>query len=467
MKSESRTQLEVYPGPGDNAYLSDLYIVEVYDGSTWQEAYLYKVSRLALCYGWHRGSYPSVSFTTFGAAGAVRVRLAKLAGPIGSMQISPQSRGIAAELQDGKAEFALRPNDKVWITVDEDDANPVFLFADAPKPAIPAGAEYFGPGVHTIGQMHPATSGRAIYLDGGAWVKGNIDLRGRNNVTIMGPGVLSGELWDGETLQGKPWEEAMTYFMILGEQNPRLEGNRLEGITIVNAPAYNTFHGLRQIYSVKLISPWVGSTDGFYLTPNPRETVFVNQCFAFVGDDVFFPRDNFMGNMEFRNSFVSSSNNNIFCMSYWANSLNHDFTMLAQNIDIKVCPENAVFQCVIDGYSSDTGVKNHTYQDIRIEGDLNLNCRLVWIENRQYPWEDDGSPCNGNTCNLHFRNVIVGGRQNMSSIIKGKDAGNGHRDILFENLIIGGVMVSEANKDAYVEMNSFVQNVRFVETATP
>jgi len=30
------------------------------------------------------------------------------------------------------------------------------------------------------------------------------------------------------------------------------------------------------------------------------------------------------------------------------------------------------------------GVKNHWYGDIRIEGDLNLNCRVFWIENRAY-----------------------------------------------------------------------------------
>ena len=295
-------------------------------------------------------------------------------------------------------------------------------------------------------------------------MKGSIDIRGKSNVRIMGPGVLSGELWSLEMLDGAPWG---AYIMIRGEVDPSVCGNRLEGITIVNSPSYNTFYGLGQIYGVKLISPWVGSTDGFYLTPNPRETVFVDQCFAFIGDDVFFPRDNFQGNMVFKNSFVSSSNNNIFCMSYWANSLDHDFTVLARNIDIKVCPESAVFLCVIDGNSPGQGVKNHTYEDIRIEGDLNLNCRLVWIENRPYPWQGQKNSCNGNACNLHFRNITVQGRQNLEhrkSRIIGKDADNGPRDILFENLKINGVTVTDANKDAYFEMNDPVRDIRFRAT---
>jgi len=455
---------EVYPGPGGNAYRSDLYTVEVRDGSAWKTSYTYKVARLSLCHGWHRGNHPSVNFTTFGVSDAVCVRIAKLAGPIGAVEISPKAKAIAVDIRDGKATFLLGPNDKAWVTIDHDDAHPLFIFADPPKPAIPAHAEHFGPGVHAIGQLHAASSGRTIYLDGGAWVKGNIDIRGKSNVTIMGPGVLSGELWTGEAMAGKPFAEVRKHMMILGDpEDTQVSGNRLEGVTIVNSPSYNTFYGLQQICGAKLISPWVGSTDGFYLSPNPHETVFVDQCFAFVGDDVFFPRDNYRGNMVFRNSFVSSSNNNIFCMSYWANSLAHDYTVLARNIDIKVCPENAVFQCVIDGHTSDVGVKNHTYEDIRIEGDLNLNCRLFWIENRQYPWEDDGSPCNGNSYNMRFRNVRVGGRQNMISVLKGKDAGNGHCDYQFENLTIGGVTVTEANKSVYFAINGYARNIRFHE----
>jgi len=462
--------LEVYPGPGNDAYRSERYAVEVYDGTAWQPVYLYCVARRMECYGWHRFSRPSISFATIGVAGAVNVRITKHGGAIGEAQISPKSKAITAVIRDGKACFTLRPNDKVWVTLDGVDAHPVFLFADAPKPEVPADAEYFGPGVHTIGKLHRVADGRAVYLDGGAWVRGNLDIRGCHNVTIMGPGVLSGELWGKHTIEGKSCAEIRDYVMIVGSGEAACRGNRVEGVTIVDTPTYCSFRGLQQFYSAKLISPWVGSTDGFYITPNPDETVFVDQCFAFVGDDVFFPRDNNRGNMEFKNSFVSSSNNNIFCMSYWANPLDHDYTMRASNIDIKVTPEHAIFQCVIDGRESDSGVKNHLYEDIRIEGDLNWNCRLVWIENRPYPFRDHGtrkgeSCFNGNTRNLRFRNISVEGQQNLDcrkSRIFGKDSANGHADICFENLTINGVTVTEANRDAYVETNEFASDIRFV-----
>jgi hypothetical protein len=465
MNKSISSLIEIYPGPGVETYRSDLYTVDIHNGSAWQPAYLYKVARLATCSGWHRAKHPSVNFTTFGTNGPVRVRLAKEDGAIEKIEISPKSKAIGAELSDGSAVFTLNPLDKVWITINDDDASPVFLFADNPKPDVPEGADYFGPGVHEIGHLYAAEDDRAVYLDGGAWLKGNLDLRGKRNVCVMGPGVLSGELWSGESLEGLPREEAWSYHMIATYPHQgKCRGNRLDGITIVNAPGYHTFYGLQTFYNTKLISPWYGSTDGFYLSPTSEEPAVVDQCFAFVGDDVFFTRDNCSGNMIIKNSFVNSSNNNIFCMSYWGNPLDHDHTMVARNIDIKVTPWHAIFLCVLDGKESNQGVKNHVYEDIRIEGDLNWNSRLVWIENRPYPWPPPSNSSKGNAFNLTFRNISIEARQNLEerrSRIIGLDEENGIRDVFFENLNINGVSVTEANRKKYFEINEFARNIRF------
>jgi hypothetical protein len=66
--------LEVYPGPGVDTYKSNLYKVEVSDGSNWIPAYVYKFSRQSRCH-WHFGESPSLSFVTFGASGPVDVRV--------------------------------------------------------------------------------------------------------------------------------------------------------------------------------------------------------------------------------------------------------------------------------------------------------------------------------------------------------------------------------------------------------
>ena len=61
--------VEVYPGPGIDTYKSNLYTVEVFDGSAWQPAYVYGFTRLSQCH-WHYGSYPTANFLTFGTTGS-------------------------------------------------------------------------------------------------------------------------------------------------------------------------------------------------------------------------------------------------------------------------------------------------------------------------------------------------------------------------------------------------------------
>src|SRR6266566_2525516 len=141
--------VEVYPGPGIDTYKSNLYTVEVFDGTNWLPAYVYGFTRLSKCH-WHYGTYPTANFLTFGTTGQVDVRITRIAGPITALDASPHSKNFPIQLTGGKAIVTLNQNSKAWLTINGDDANPVFVFADAPKPPVPSGATYFGPGVTTV-----------------------------------------------------------------------------------------------------------------------------------------------------------------------------------------------------------------------------------------------------------------------------------------------------------------------------
>lgn len=91
-----------------------------------------------------------MNFLTFGTTGPVDVRVSKIVGSITSIDVSPHSENIPVVLTGGKAVLTLNPLNKVWITINGDDANPLFLFADPPKPPVPAGATYVGPGIVTV-----------------------------------------------------------------------------------------------------------------------------------------------------------------------------------------------------------------------------------------------------------------------------------------------------------------------------
>lgn len=466
----SISALEVYPSPGTNTYISSRYRVEVWDGFQWLDSYTYQYSRVSMT-PWHMGSSPSLSFTTFGTATSVSVRVTRLAGSITSMAISPKSKAITAQLLSGQAIFTLKPNDKTWIVINGDDANPLFVFADPPKPAVPSGATYFGPGIYGIApatQNHyHATSNEVIYIDGGAWVRGNIDVRGASNVQIMGPGVLSGDLWTAETVQGlQPWPAPLDYALVTGDW-ASVNVSLIQGVTFVNSPTFNISAGVDQVTGVKLLSPWYWSTDGFQSGVSR-----VDQSFAFVGDNVFFPTWAGLHNNDVvvTNCFAGSTNNTVFTGGYWGNHPSNTHTTFVDNVDIKTYNSDfwspltpGVFQLWVDNADPTYGYFNQTYQNIRVEGSLTVP--LAQVKNLVHPWVNVGQPAPdpplGNSRNIIFKNISLEGTQKYRSEIKGWDSQNGFHGVALENVSINGTRVTPANISNYFDVNAFVWGLRY------
>jgi hypothetical protein len=460
--------IEVYPGPGVDTYKSDLYSVEVSsDGVSWTPAYVYKFSRSSRCH-WHFGTNPSVSFVTFGTDGPVSVRVSRVGGAITALDVSPHSKHIAGSVSAGQATGTMQPDDKLWLTIDGDDANPLFLFADYLKPTVPPGATYFGPGVQDIAPAasnhYKASTGEAIYLDGGAWVRGNIDVRNTHNVRIMGPGVLSGDLWSGEN-QGAgalPYLEAQNFAMIQGNQAGH-EGASVRGITIVDSPTFNIFHGAELAEGVKILSPWWFSTDGF------PGVAHVDRCFIFNGDNSFqvesgaTPQDD----LTVTHCFGGTANNSVFTGGYWGFESRPGYTAFVDDVDIKTYEDGRWFtspdtelaagvSVFVDNSDPSKGYSNQTYQNVRIEGSIDVP--LLILRNLVYMFDPKHSanPPLGNSYNFTFRNISLEGTQKERSVVKGWDANNQFHNVVLDNVSIGGSPVTMANLANYFDVNAFV-----------
>jgi len=463
------TTVQVYPGPGVDTYQSRLYSVEVLDGANWLSSYVYRYARTSNTL-WHWGASPTVNFTTFGTNGLTTVRVSRPSGVISSVEVSPKSRNIPLQIADGQALLTLSQGDKAWITLNGDDANPLFVFADHLKPAIPSGATYFGPGVRDIapatGNHYLASNNETIYVDGGAWLRGNIDTRGKTNVRIIGPGVLSGDLWTSEMVQSSPeFNELMEYAMVRGDWGA--SNAIVDGVTIVDSPTYNFYGGTHQARNVKLLSPWYYSTDGF------QGVNSVDQSFAFVGDNVFFPiwAGIANDNITVTNSFAGTTGNAVFCGGFWGNPASGRYKSVVDNVDIKTYNSDAwvrfgspltpaVFQIWVDSGDSNHGYSNQTYRNIRVEGDL--LAPLAMLKNMSYPWGPPHLlPPLGNSYNLVFSNVSLAGTQKHISEIKGLDANNGFHNVQFHNLKMGGTDVSPANFNNYFAVNNYVSGLSF------
>jgi hypothetical protein len=463
--------VEVYPGPGADTYKSNLYGVEVFDGSNWLPAYVYGFSRSSVTY-WHTGATPSVNFLTFGTTGQADVRVAKLGGSIASIDVSPHSKNIPVTLTGGKAVLTLNPLNKVWITINGDDANPLFLFADPPKPAVPAGATYVGPGIVAVpqnGGHYQPKNGEIIYLDGGAFVRGNLDVTGTHGVQLMGPGVLSGDLWTSESISAYPFDIWVKFAMITGDWYGG-DAATVSGVTLLASPAYNFFGGATHASNVKILSPWFYSTDGF------QGVSHVDQSFIFNGDNAFATGTAGLqnDNVTITSCFGGTTENSVFTGGYYGFEAKKGYSALVDDIDIKTYLSDtggppllaSVFQVYVDNSDPNAGYSNQTYQNVRIEG--NVSTPMLELKNTVYPWGGPYAvnPPLGNSYNFIFRNITLEGTQKYRSEIKGWDANNGFHNVLLENVTINGTKVTPANVAGYFDINSFVWGLSYAPVPT-
>jgi len=460
--------VEVYPGPGLELVRSGFFRVEVLDGSNWTPTFVYWFARPSVCH-WHPGTKPTVNFLTFGTDGPVSVRVSGIPETITSIDVSPHGKHIPVQLAGGQAVLTLNPNDKVWITANGADGYPLFIFADGLKPPVPSGATYFGPGVQEIAPAtndhYKASTGEAIYLDGGAWVRGNIDVSGTRNVRIMGPGILSGDLWTAETVNTVPFAPRMQYAMITGDYFGG-DGAAVRGITILDSPTYNFFGGAEIVESVKILSPWFYSTDGF------QGVSHVDQSFIFNGDNAFATGSAGLqkDDVTITHCFGGTSNNSVFTGGYWGYESHPGYTAFVDDVDIKTYengdwitdPEDRLagaLSVFVDNSDPSKGYSNQTYQNVRVEG--SLSAPLLILKNLVYMFDPmhNPNPPLGNSYNFTFRNVSLEGTQKYPSVIRGWDANNEFHNVVLDNVTIDGNLVTTANAASYFDSGNVTGSI--------
>jgi hypothetical protein len=263
-----------------------------------------------------------------------------------------------------------------------------------------------------------------------------------------------------------PFSQGVLYAMISGDYNGN-DNATVSGITILDSPFYNFWGGASNVSGIKELSPWYWSTDGFEAVNH------VDQTFAFVGDNVFFPGQAGIDNdaVTVTNSFAGTTNNAVFCGGFWGinNSGSFPYSATMNNIDIKTYTNGswgthtpAVFQIWVDNSLSTSGYSNQTYENIRIEG--NLNSDLAELTNVPYPAAWGGTsydPALGNSYDITFKNITLSGTQSSVSAIQGWDASDGFHNITWQNFSINGTAVTNSNYSSYFDVNSYVWGLNF------
>jgi len=465
-------QLIVYPSAGALPAGGDFSVKARIPGQPWKDVPVYRVKVAD-------GTAPAYvprqsSMAYFDFSSRVEVEVISRKGKIGTARLRPLSYGIQPEVSNNAVRFFLDKPRNISVELDGDIFNNLQLFAGAPPAAAPDKADsntiYYGPGVHRVGTVH-LTSGKNVYLDGGAVVEGQFLIDHQENVHIGGRGILFQAGLDSGSSHSR--HDALK---IDFSQNVSIEN------IIVIPNSYTVLMGSSRQIKIKGIRSFSagGNNDGIDVFCS--EDVLVDGVFMRNSDDciaIYGHRWNYYGNT--RNIRVVNS-------TLWADIAHpvlvgthgdpgHPDTLENlhfANIDVLDHHENQVdYQGCISLDAGDSNlIRRVLCEDIRVEdfrkGQL-FNLRVMY--NKKY----NTAPGKGIE-DVLFKNISYNGSHAGLSIIAGYDEGRCIRNITFENLRINGTLVWDRmpGKPAWYKTSDFagfyvgehVEGLKFVVTET-
>jgi hypothetical protein len=411
--------LEVYPAtPG--APVSETYEVTLIQGGRRFPTFVYQTAPKAdrghddadggdeFRDGWrHDGApYRSLSWLSFAFSGTVTVEVKLKTGTINTALVRPTRSGVAVERVDAKtARFTLtEPGAKLSVEFNGIVDDGLLLFADAPEPAstlvsqtdpatfapapgdvrVPDGTEnvYFGPGLYRLGRWHVPQSVKRVYLAGGAFVLGSLDVDDRDSFALTGRGVLSGHDFVFRAhrdslahVAGSSEKDCWTQCLKLVELWS-VKNALIDGVTLLESPYYFVYpRGSTRLdmRRFKILGAWTWNTDG----PELTEGGSVEDCFVQANDDMF---KLYHSNATVKRCVAwQMHNGGMFQMGWTTKTLSHvevsDIDVIHAEWRWSANLNNGVINHTMDPSGvfkpSGTGaISDVTFRDIRVEGTL-------------------------------------------------------------------------------------------------
>ena len=187
----SAQSLVIYPAI-DALPRSMAFIVKVRNpGGVWKAVPVYQV-KVADGRGARTITQES-AMAYFDFSGRVEIAITAPAREFSSVHIRPFSDSIEPVVKHHIIHLGLDRPRNLSIELDGDRFHNLQLFAGSPETTVPDKADtnvvYFGPGVHDTGTVR-LTSGKRVYLAGGAVVEGQFLIDHQENIGISGRGIL-------------------------------------------------------------------------------------------------------------------------------------------------------------------------------------------------------------------------------------------------------------------------------------
>lgn len=394
----------------------------------WQsiDTYAFKVDRVADA----KHNVEITSVAKFEFEGKVEVQVKSVAQDIKCFRIRPDSYGIKAKQEGNTLTFSLDRPRYISVEINGDIYQNLQLFADnileKPKVKKKKDLMYFGPGVHDFkGDSIHIPSGKTVFIDNGAVIKGWLSTYGSRDVKILGHGIVMPGHHEGIMVRYSK------NVLIDGPLTTQLPIGGSDSITVRNA---------------KVMS-WYGWGDGFNIFAS--NNIHQEHLFARTSDDcstIYCTRKNYHGGC--RNITIKD-----FVM--WADVAHpimiglHSETpedevidnVLYDGIEILEHAENQIdYQgCIGINNGDNITVKNVTFQNFNIDNirrGMLFNIRVCY--NKKYC----SAPGRG-IQDITLRNIAYRGSAPNMGIIAGYDQSRMVKNVRFENLTINGKLISD------------------------
>ena len=390
------------------------------------DTYAFKVDRVADA----KHNVEITSVAKFEFEGKIEVQVKSIAQDIRSFKVRPGSYGIKARQEGNTLTFSLDRPRYISVEINGNIYQNLQLFADnileKPKVKKKTDLMYFGPGVHDFkGDSIHIPSGKTVFIDNGAVIKGWLSTYGSHDVKILGHGIVMPGHHEGIMVRYSK------NILIDGPLTTQLPIGGSDSVTVRNA---------------KVMS-WYGWGDGFNIFASAN--VYQEHLFARTSDDcstIYCTRKNYHGGC--RNITIKD------CV-YWADVAHpimiglHSETpedevidnVLYDGIEILEHAENQIdYQgCIGINNGDNITVKNVTFQNFNIDNirrGMLFNIRVCY--NKKYC----SAPGRG-IQDITLRNIAYRGSAPNMGIIAGYDQSRMVKNVRFENLTINGKLISD------------------------
>jgi hypothetical protein len=447
-------QIVRYPMPENMARNDDFTVMVRTPGGDWQEVSSYRVSVDAVVGAKHTPQDSSLAYFDF--AGTVDISITCNRGNILSARVRPLSYGIIPKVSGNTLTFSLSEPRNLSVEVNGDIFHNLQLFASPIETNRPDSTDtnviFFGPGNHELehGRLN-VPSGKTVYIAGGAVVRGQLVCNGVQNIRILGRGMIDEvDLPAGvartTNSAGAPRSRGPTAHggvEVVNSANVLVDGIIFvpNGYTVLMGDSLNvTFKNIKSISCG-------GNYDGIDVFCSSN--LMIEGSFMRNSDDciaIYGHRWNFYGNVQniaVRNSTLWADVAHPILVGTHGDTSDPDTLedLRFSNLDILDHKEAQIdYQgCMSLNAGDGNLIRNVRFENIRVEdfrqGQL-VNLRVFY--NRKY----NTSPGRGIE-DVHFKNIIYNGSNAEHSVIAGYDDTRMVKNIVFENLVINGTLISD------------------------